>query len=68
MTYMDGQALVVTLVGDDVLTSDARWLRVWALAEQLATDALEPPQQIVARWRKHAEVMVEFGDELEVEG
>ena len=66
-SYGYGQALVVTLVGDDVEASDARWLRVWAVAEVLAPDAGEPPQQIVARWRKHAEVMLEFGDELEVE-
>lgn len=67
MTYHDGQMLVVTLVGDDVEASDPRWLRVWLLAERLSVEAAEPPQQIVARWRKHAEIVWEFEDELEVE-
>lgn len=67
-TYGYGQAFVVELVGAGADRTDTRWLRVWAVAERLAPDAGEPPQQIVARWRRHAEVMLEFGTELEEQG
>lgn len=63
--YDEGRDLMLDLARQGRPFHDERWLRVWNLAEQVAPGLCVSPVDVVGRWRRHAEVVLEFGDELE---